>query len=167
MLNLALAKLHAPYGGIAVKGDVDDRRWTEIFAGTEILAVPGRASLKRGPVTVTALTPDDSRAPILHRPDPVVHRDGFHIVLGHAPDIALASPPADLILAGHTHGGQVRLFGWPLLTLSKVPRAWAAGVTALPGGGTLVVSRGIGMERRDAPRIRFLCRPQLVVLDPG
>jgi hypothetical protein len=41
----------------------------------------------------------------------------------------------------------------------------AISVTALPDGGTLVVSRGIGMERSDVPRIRFLCRPELVILD--
>ena len=80
--------------------------------------------------------------------------------------ISCTSPDADLILAGHTHGGQVRLpLLGPLLTLSQVPRSWAAGRTELPGGGTLIVSRGVGMERHDAPRLRFLCRPELVVLD--
>jgi hypothetical protein len=30
---------------------------------------------------------------------------------------------------------------------------------------TLIVSRGIGMERAAAPRLRFLCRPQIVVVE--
>ena len=34
-----------------------------------------------------------------------------------------------------------------------------------PDGGTLAVSRGIGMERFDAPRLRFLCRPELMILE--
>jgi len=71
-----------------------------------------------------------------------------------------------LSLAGHTHGGQVRLpvLG-PVTTLSSVPRRYAAGLSVRPAGGHLFVSRGIGMERENAPRLRFLCRPQLVVID--
>jgi predicted MPP superfamily phosphohydrolase len=38
-------------------------------------------------------------------------------------------------------------------------------MTALPGGRTLVVSRGAGMERGAAPRLRFLCRPEIVIVD--
>ena len=73
---------------------------------------------------------------------------------------------ADLLVTGHTHGGQVRLpLIGPLMTLSRIPRAWAAGLTELPGGGKLLVSRGLGMERGYAPRIRFLCRPELMVID--
>ncbi len=41
----------------------------------------------------------------------------------------------------------------------------AAGLTDLPGGGKLLVSRGIGMERGYAPPMRFLCRPELMVID--
>jgi hypothetical protein len=73
---------------------------------------------------------------------------------------------ADLLLAGHTHGGQVRL-PWigTLTTGCLVPRAWAAGMTELPNGGKLIVSRGTGRERGESPQIRFLCRPELVVID--
>jgi hypothetical protein len=90
----------------------------------------------------------------------------FHIVLGHSPNFALGRVDADLLVAGHTHGGQVRL-PWigPLMTLSAVPRAWAAGTTRLDSGRTLVVSRGVGMERGDAPRLRFLCRPEIVIVE--
>jgi len=92
--------------------------------------------------------------------------DRFHVVLGHSPNFALGRIEADLLVAGHTHGGQVRvpLVG-PLVTLSKVPRRWAAGLTDLPGGGRLLVSRGVGMEGGSAPRLRLFCRPELVVID--
>ena len=88
-------------------------------------------------------------------------------MLGHAPDFALSPRvEGDLLLAGHTHGGQVQLplYG-PPLTFSKVPRAWADGVTDLGDGRTLVVSRGVGLERRTAPALRFLCRPEIVILE--
>jgi uncharacterized protein len=86
--------------------------------------------------------------------------------LGHVPNFALGTIEADLLVAGHTHGGQVRL-PWigPISTHSRIPNAWAAGVTDLPGGGKLAVSRGIGMERHFAPPIRFLCRPELMVIE--
>jgi predicted MPP superfamily phosphohydrolase len=48
---------------------------------------------------------------------------------------------------------------------ADIPRAWAAGVTNLSGGRKLIVSRGTGMERDLAPRLRFLCRPELAVID--
>jgi uncharacterized protein len=56
-----------------------------------------------------------------------------------------------------------------MITHSRVPHTWAAGLTELSGGRKLLVSRGIGMERGYAPSMRFLCRPELVVIDltPG
>ena len=98
---------------------------------------------------------------------------GLTIVMGHAPEFALSSPDIGvpvLCIAGHTHGGQVQLpFFGPPFTLSAVPRAYAAGGLHRLGDGDgapwLCVSRGIGMERGHAPRIRFLCRPELVVFD--
>ena len=152
-------------GIVAVQGNVDHRGWERIFDGTGARASGARQVYDLGPVTVTALSLAEAfdGAGI----DPA---EGFHIVLGHAPDFALEDPPADLMVAGHTHGGQVRvpLLG-PIFTLSRVPRAWAAGVTEVQPGSTLVVSRGIGMEREDAPRLRFLCRPELILIDlvPG
>lgn len=87
---------------------------------------------------------------------------------GHAPDYALAleeSREPFLALAGHTHGGQVQLpFFGPPVTLTRVPREFAAGRFAPFGKGILSVSRGLGMERHDAPRLRFLCRPELRVI---
>jgi predicted MPP superfamily phosphohydrolase len=71
----------------------------------------------------------------------------------------------DLVIAGHTHGGQVQLplFG-PPLTLSFAPRRVAAGGLHVLDGKRVYVSRGVGMERKQAPRLRFLCRPEVTVL---
>ena len=45
------------------------------------------------------------------------------ILLAHEPDIALRVPArVALQLSGHTHGGQVRLFGWSPVVPSKLRR---------------------------------------------
>ena len=42
------------------------------------------------------------------------------ILLAHEPDIALSVPArVALQLSGHTHGGQVRLFGWSPVVPSR------------------------------------------------
>jgi len=149
-------------GAIAVRGDTDFESFPEIFFGLPVEADPRTRRYHLGEVTVTALSREDSWNESLEVPA----ADGFHVVLGHRPDFALGSIDADLLLAGHTHGGQVQIPGYgPIVTYSKVPRSWAAGSTKLEGGRTLYVSRGIGMERGHAPRIRLWCRPEVAIID--
>lgn len=160
-----LRKLKSRFGTWAVEGNVEPRDWPRLFEGTDVhvFAHTQRELIDEG-ISITGLTLDDSFNVNLEV-DP--RNAGFNIVLGHAPDYSLGTIYADLLVAGHTHGGQVQLpvFG-PPLTLSRVPRRWASGRrTTLPGNRTLIVSRGIGMERGCAPRLRFLCRPELVVID--
>jgi hypothetical protein len=117
-----------------------------------------------GPLTLTALSFRDGFDTGLRLPD----AEGFHVVFAHAPDFSLsADVGGDLLIAGHTHGGQVQLpLIGPLITFSHVSRrAAAGGITDLGGGRQLLVSRGIGMERGSAPRLRFLCPPEIVVVD--
>jgi uncharacterized protein len=148
----------------AVRGNCDPDDWDEIFEGTGIAVVEARRGFDLGDIRLTCLGMGESSCASLALANP--SPDRFHLVLGHKPDFALGRIEADLLVAGHTHGGQVQLPGvGPLLTLSRVPRRWASGLTELPGGGKLLVSRGLGMERGYAPRMRFLCRPELVVVD--
>jgi predicted MPP superfamily phosphohydrolase len=161
--NLLVEKpFDAPLGIYAVKGNTDPPYWEELFLGSNVTTFPMTLTVAAGEAQLTGLSEDDARSPITKVPA----TDPFQIVFGHYPDYALGDIQADLMLAGHTHGGQVQLpLIGPLITLSKVPRSWAAGVTDRGAGRTLVVSRGAGMERGDAPRLRFLCRPELVVID--
>ncbi|MEA4909405.1 MAG: hypothetical protein VB089_17405 [Anaerolineaceae bacterium] len=91
--------------------------------------------------------------------------DDFTVLLYHSPDLApIASRlPIDLQLSGHTHGGQVRLpwFG-ALFTGSLYGRAFQSGRYQLDRL-TLYISRGIGMEGASAPRVRFLCPPEIIL----
>jgi uncharacterized protein len=100
--------------------------------------------------------------------DPKTDSGEFHLWLCHYPDAlyALQEMPVDLLLSGHTHGGQVCLpwFG-PILTLSRVPRRVAAGGLNKAGNVWTLVNRGLGWEGSVAPRVRLFCRPQIVLLE--
>lgn len=94
--------------------------------------------------------------------------DELRILVAHYPDTLLElddSPGIDLAVAGHTHGGQVQipLLGAPL-TLSAVPRHVGSGGLHELEGRRIYVSRGVGCERGSAPRIRFLCPPEVSLL---
>lgn len=157
-------KIAAPLGAFAVRGNVDPRDWREIFAGTNVEAVADTQSFDLGPVRLTCLGLGNSYSTSLAAPQTGDER--FHIVLGHVPNFALGDRGSDLLVAGHTHGGQLRLpLLGPLLVNCRLPRRLSSGMNDLPGGGKLFVSRGIGMERGFAPRFRFLCRPELAVID--
>jgi predicted MPP superfamily phosphohydrolase len=90
------------------------------------------------------------------------------VLLHHTPDLA-ESPGIgafDLVLCGHTHGGQVRLpFYGALITLSRFGKRYEAGMSSLAGGGLQYTNRGLGCEPTPAPRVRFLCRPEVAVFD--
>jgi len=91
------------------------------------------------------------------------------VFLYHTPDLALDLPErgVDLYLCGHTHGGQVRLpFYGALITLSRHGKRFEAGPYAVDGMA-MYVTRGVGMEGHAAPRVRFLCRPEISVLEIG
>ena len=148
-------------GAYAVQGNVDWNNWMEIFSGTDIEVSEITRTIDYGSLSLTTLNVGDSANTDLI----LSGSEDFHLVLGHYPNFSLGDIDADLMLAGHTHGGQVQLPGiGPLLTLSAVPKKWASGVTEIDPNQHLIVSRGIGMERGYAPRMRFLCKPELIII---
>lgn len=88
------------------------------------------------------------------------------ILMTHNPDLAYAPPArrAALVLSGHTHGGQVVLpkLGAIHTQGTLLPRDHAAGYfDDLPGGGQMIVSRGMG----ESTPLRFRCLPEIVIID--
>jgi predicted MPP superfamily phosphohydrolase len=91
------------------------------------------------------------------------------IGLVHSPDVVsdYLLHGFDLVVGGHTHGGQVRApFVGALVTNCSLPRALAAGLHRI-GNGWLHVTPGLGTSRFTP--IRFLCRPEAAILEivPG
>jgi len=97
---------------------------------------------------------------------PTTHADRgerLRLVLSHRPDFLplAADLGGDLMLSGHTHGGQVRLpFNLPLYNSSDLPLHLSAGL--MRHRDTLgLVSRGLGSTGLLSTQIRFrlLCPP--------
>jgi len=92
--------------------------------------------------------------------------DALRVLLYHSPELMPVAPnlDVDLYLCGHTHGGQVRLpFYGALLTSSKLGKRFDMGHYRSQGTH-LYVSRGVGLEGLGAPRVRFLCPPEITLV---
>jgi predicted MPP superfamily phosphohydrolase len=112
--------------------------------------------------------------------DPHISRDRYEDIAGpfdpaadltlgvtHAPYLrvldAMSADGAELILAGHTHGGQLCVPGvGALVTNCDLPRSQAKGLSA-HDGAVLHVSAGLGTSPY-AP-VRFACRPEATLLN--
>ena len=89
----------------------------------------------------------------------------FGIAVMHSPDSApeIAACGYPFVVAGHTHGGQVRLpLVGALVTNSHLPRRLVSGLIRM-GGSFVHVSPGLGTSKF-AP-FRFLCRPEATLLE--
>lgn len=82
------------------------------------------------------------------------------VVLAHNPQSVEEFGPHrfDLVLSGHTHGGQVDWPGLGRVLLGKKARRWAAGLYE-HGGGHVYVNKGVGFGWR----FRFGVRPEVAV----
>lgn len=118
-----------------------------------------RRTVAGGQIRLTGITLDYQRMP----PEPV--QPGVkNILLMHYPVWAdqLGGQKYDLLLAGHSHGGQIRL---PVLGPLFVPYNvgdYNMGMYQTPAG-PLYVNPGIGYL--DAFAVRFNCRPEITVFD--
>lgn len=85
------------------------------------------------------------------------------LLVSHEPDFAESLQPgvADLVLSGHTHGGQLTFFGlWAPAVGSKYGQKYRTGMVT-NAATTVIVSNGVGTI---FPPLRFFARPQIVVV---
>ena len=94
--------------------------------------------------------------------------DDVRLLVAHRPDVVLRLDPfsrVDLVVAGHTHGGQFQLPGiGPLHIASRVPRRVGAGGLNALSGRDIYVSRGVGVERGQAPKLRLGAPPEISLI---
>ena len=166
------SQLHTPYGVYAVRGSVDSPALTEqLFAGLDIVVLENesvRLDIKGQEIYLVGVACSHDLAVDIPRLDQAlrgVPPDSFKILLYHSPDLieAASERGIDLYLAGHTHGGQIRLPLYGAIATSSIyHKEYEAGLFQV-GQTNLYVSRGLGLEGAQAPRARFLCRPEVVV----
>lgn len=92
--------------------------------------------------------------------------EDFVLLLTHNPDIVMRQPMAgvDLVLAGHTHGGQITFFGFPFYLLRgsitgygvRFGRGWGASDCGVP----VFTTAGVGVYY-SVPRV--FARPEVVI----
>ncbi|MET8153594.1 metallophosphoesterase [Actinoplanes sp. NPDC049668] len=130
-----------------------------------------RTTIKAGGRSIELAGVDD---PHVDRDDypsvagPITAGADLHIGVTHTPASRVLDPMAadgfNLLLAGHTHGGQVCVPGYGALTTNcDLPPAMAKGLHRWPGSEAwLHVSAGLGTHPT-AP-VRFACRPEASIL---
>ncbi len=180
-----LRELEARYGKLAVLGNWERRhawialdQWRKWYAdsGFELLVNEANTSAEPdGRATLAFIGMDDARrgrgnvidSPLPDPPPPLVVR------LAHSPDSVAEAPPGslgDLVLAGHTHGGQFRLphFG-AVYTSSAYGKTFEYGWRRHIQSGTLLyTTRGVGCTGGRLLRRRIFCPPEItLILLPG
>lgn len=121
-----------------------------IGRGDEAIYIAGIDEIYRGKPDVNAALSD-------------IPDSAPRIAMSHHPDIVdmIGNERIDLLLAGHTHGGQICVpFFGPILVPSVHETRYAAGFFQ-QRNLLMYVGRGIGA----VPPIRILCRPELPIFE--
>jgi predicted MPP superfamily phosphohydrolase len=168
-----LQRLSPPFGLWAVLGnhehsdtlakDGDGMRRFFNEAGVSLL-VNAAGRIGRGVDTLTFIGVDDPYTGHDRLGDALkgMQRTPFAILLSHSPEIFFQADLAriDLVLAGHTHGGQMRLPWFGALWLPPGSELYESGWFA-GGNAKMYVTRGVGTSLLP---IRFLSRPEVPLI---
>ncbi len=168
-----IKKIHAPLGIFAVNGNYESIRGLKsMLAEFDItildneinyLSLPGREIAIVGIRFEEWFGDEDPLIDLMGQVDP----DAYKMLLYHTPNLAYLARDldVDLYLAGHTHGGQVRLpFYGAIITNTKYGKTFDMGKYQLDDM-IMYVNRGLGLAGGLAPRIRFLAPPEILIID--
>jgi len=164
----ALSKVKTTDGIFGVEGNHDD--YVRLFAAMEAkgiipLSNSGR-QIKDG-FYLAGVADLWNRSPSISKAIAEACDNDFVLLLAHNPDVAMKQDTAevDLILSGHTHGGQITFLGlWaPYFTfrnsISEYGQRFVSGWADSKDATPVYVSNGIGEY---LPRI--FARPQVILL---
>jgi uncharacterized protein len=163
-----LSRLHAPLGVWFVRGNWENRyplkneRAFYAQVGVHFL-LNDAAQLEPG-VWLAGLDDPSTSAPNLDAALAKIPPGAYTILTFHAPGFFnQAAGRAPLVLAGHTHGGQVHIPFVPVFWKPHGSGRYLDGWYE-SRGSKMYVSRGIGTS---VLPVRFLCRPELATITIG
>ncbi|NLD88461.1 MAG: metallophosphoesterase [Clostridiales bacterium] len=164
-IELILSQMKAKEGKFAVLGN-HDYGVDSHEAVTEVLEKGGFTVLKNKTVELEKITVSgiDDMLIGFGKTDFLSSLEGdwFNLVLCHEPDVfdRCDGYNVSLMLAGHTHGGQIQLPLYGPVFLPNLGRAYREGLYE-ENGSYLYVNRGLGTTKLPA---RFLSPPELTVI---
>ncbi len=153
---------HQPLGRFHGSNNVAALRTMLTDAGLDVLDNTARSALD-GELFIVGVDDPATDRDNLDRAMAAVPAGACALLLAHSPDIVLrlGDHRPGLILAGHTHGGQIRLpFLGPLITMSSLPRREVMGLRT-HHGVPMFVTRGIGYSGLN---LRLGCPPEVALL---
>lgn len=170
-LFAALGQVKTPCGTYAVLGNNDYERCTDEIRramqanGIRLLEHDTATIAREGQRIILAGVGNGFDRTLWSTPPTAPLRDGDYVILlTHTPDYAEDADIAhtDLVLAGHTHGGQVTLLGVIVpKTASKYGRRFLTGLNHTSRGIPVITCNGLGTSRYP---VRMGARSEVVVV---
>ncbi len=165
-----LSAVQAPDGIYGVEGNHDDS--TELFAAMEKYGIVplsnSGVSIREG-LFVAGVEDLWNRSPDIAKAAQAAGDGDFVLLLSHNPDITMKQSTShiDLVLSGHTHGGNITLFGRfaPALAwsekITEYGRIFVSGWAKTRDSTDIFISNGTGYYEA-IPRV--FARPQVILL---
>lgn len=166
----ALGSLDVPLGKYAVMGNNDYEECYDEIAdamsrnGIRLLEHECDTIARAGGRIIVAGVRNPFDPANLSSPTAGLSDDDFVILLVHTPDYAQDTDIAhtDLVLSGHTHGGQVTLFGYAPVIPSKYGQRFRTGLKHNDDGIPVIITNGLGTSRRN---VRAFAPSEIVVIE--
>lgn len=164
----SLSKLKAPLGVYAVLGNNDPQYLTlETIPNSNMTYIGNKGTwieVDGARIRLGGVGDYNNGNQVQSATTSPVTSEDFVVLLSHNPDYfpKVSKSKVDLVLSGHTHGGQVTFFGlWAPIIHSDYGNKYRTGVIK-EDNSTMIVSNGIGTSILP---IRFFARPQLIVIE--
>lgn len=166
-----LATLDAPYGVFAVLGNhdhwINSNMVTKLLEESKITVLTNESRTLKNSLILAGVDdywegPGDIKKALTGATD----EDKIVVLLSHNPDINIAlgeKDPVRLVLAGHTHGGQIRIpfLNWAPWTPCSPRYRKKTGLFAETERRSCFISKGVGTFLFP---IRLFCRPDIALL---
>ena len=162
-----IAQTNTTDGIFGVEGNHDDYR--RLFRAKEqygIMPLDNSGTHIRRGFYLAGVRDMWNRNPNINEAVAGAYAGDFVLLVSHNPDVSMAQSTdgIDLILSGHTHGGQITFFGFPMYLLRNHITAYgtrfAYGFSYSADGSPVFVSAGVGVYYA-IPRI--FARPEVVI----